>query len=347
MADTEIEDAKDDKKSATDEATKSASVATSVAAAALKRYTEEAESLRQRSDLAAKVLVGAGSTLITAIGIAKFSDLYPLPPADAIPWLDGVPWKHLPGFRTHVELAILGVIVGFALMIATVMWIASRYWKVTEPLPMRSDLNRIRLNGSKRLEGEERRLVEDAYDDMARLNDVSSLLAYEARAHRLERVAKWLPIKEAEQVRSEATLIQTEVLTTHTQARLRILRRRVASAVRGPWAIVLYAMFVVGVVMFGLGTDYLSSERADAITVAKACADARAVDKAVDLPAICGPAIAEKDSDEMEEGPPQISAARLALAALFQECVAETERSNSPDAGACDGLTNALTSLGP
>jgi hypothetical protein len=316
----------------------SAEAATTVAAAAVARYATEAETLRQRADLAAKVLAGAGSTLITAVGIAKFSDLFPLPPAHPIPWAGWVPWRNLAGFRTHIELAILGVLVGFALMIAAVLLIARRYWKASEVIPMRSDIDRMDLKTK------DRKLVKEAFDDQARLNDVPTLRAYEARAHRLERVAKWLPEDQAEQTRTEATLIQTEVLATQLQGRVRVLRRRVSVSVRGWGAILLYAAFVIGVILFGLGTDYLSSERTDAVAVAKACADARKVDPNLDLPAICGSPSIEKTGGGVTE-PAEILQAKQRLATLLAACYKEIQADSSLDAGACEPINQAIASL--
>lgn len=335
----------------TDEAAKSTNASTEVAGAAVKRYADATESLRQRADLAAKVLAGAGTTLITAIGIAKFSDLYPIPPDSIdVSWLDNVwllgdtlgeiQWLTDRTTMSRVELAMVGVIGGFFLMIAAVIAIAYRYWKVTGAVPMRSDLNRMHLKE------EELDLVRDTYDEVARLNDVATLNAYEARAHRLERVAKWLPSKDAERARADATLIQTEVLATQTQARLRVLRARVVKAVRGRVSVLLYLLFILGVVQFGLGTDYLASKRTDEITVAKACADARAVELRLSLPPICGTP-AEAPSDKALEIPSQVAASKLALTVSLQRCLESADKDDSLDAAACDLIVDAIKSLTP
>lgn len=294
------------------------------AAAALKRYTDEIESLRARADLAAKVIAGLGSTLVTAIGIAKFSDLFPLPP----------------DITKEIILAITGVIFGFAFMVAAVIFIALRYWKATELIPLRSDLTRLELD-----DDDERKLVIEAFDDVARLNDVPTLLAYEARAHRLERIARWLPKEDAGRTTSEVALIQTEVLATQNQARRRIVRRRVSMAVRGRGAIAMYSLFVVGVILLGFGADYLASERTDAVAIAKACADARAVDEDIDLPPICG-APAEEPSGEELATPAQINEARLDLLSSAMECFEEAQGDATLDAAACQLLVEAATSLG-
>jgi len=319
--------------------------AADIAAAALARYSEASESLRQRADLAAKVIAGGGSALITAVGLTKFSDLFPTPPDPSnIKWLESWPVvgrvdllvMHAIGSR--VELAMIGVIGGFVLMLGAVGFLAFRYWKVTEPLPMRSDLARMDLKRKKEL-----KLVEDTYEGVATLNDVCSLLAYETKAHSFERIAKWLPMEDANEVRAEAAQIQTEVLATQVQARLRVLRQRVSKAVRGWLSVLAYAIFIFGVLAFGIGSDYLASERTDAIAVAKACADARKVEPKLTLPSICGDAKSEDESDL--ETPTQIATARRQLASELEDCYTDVETNDSLDASACNKLLDAIASL--
>jgi hypothetical protein len=317
-------DKKAEEKAAKKDTSETTGDAVAVAAAALKRYTDEVESLRARADLAAKVIAGLGSTLVTAIGIAKFSDLFPMPP----------------DITKEIILAIIGVTLGFTFMVAAVLFIALRYWKATEPIPLRSDLTRLEVE-----DDNERKLVIEAFDDVARLNDVPTLLAYEARAHRIERIARWLPKEEAGRAATEAAVIQTEVLATQYLARRRIVRRRVSMAVRGPGAKALYVVFVGGVILFGFGADYLASERTDAVAVAKACADARAVDENIDLPPICGEPAEEPPGEELTT-PEQVNEARLDLLASAAACFEEAHADETLDASACQLLVDAATSLG-
>lgn len=325
-------------------ATTSTTAATDLAAATLKRYTDDAESLRQRFDVAAKIVAALGSTLVTAIGIAKFSDLFPFPPESPnVSWLGWLPdWQWLRDLTT-VGLATAAVIGGYALMVLSVLAVAWRFWKVHQPIPLRSDVDRLEFKGDWR--DKDRKLVLATYDEVAELNDVESLRAYEARAHRLERIAKWLPKEDAERVNAEAVLIQTEVLATQTQARIRILRRRVTNAVRGPGAIFLYLVFAAAFTSFAIGADYLSSERTDKIAVAKACADARAVDSELDLPSICGSPSA--GSADQAATPPEIADAKRTLAASLQRCLEAAIKDSSLDAETCDQLVEAISALHP
>jgi hypothetical protein len=299
--------------------TQSTGAATDQAIAALKRANETAEMLRQRSDLAAKVLAAAGSTVVTAVGIAKFSDIWPLPPAS---------WKSV--------LAVLAVIFGFSAMAFAVLSVAYRYWRLNRYIPFRSDLSLV----SGELSEEEQDVVCPLFDELADLNDVDSVAAYEARAHRLERIAKWLPKEEAELVRGEAALIQTEVLATFARARVRVLRDRVTTAVRGSGAVALYVLFGIAVVAFGLGADWLHSERTETVTVAKACADARAVATVIEkaLPDICLEPTAKEEVPSMVSV--QISEATEHLAAALTECLAVADSETS-----CEPIKEAMSAL--
>jgi hypothetical protein len=306
-----------------------------VAAAALKRSTEIAETLRHRGDLTAKALAAGGSALVTAVGIAKFSDLFPWPPEDAeagwvpnfIPFVSDAP--------PAVDVAVVCVIGGFLLLAVAVGGIAYRYWNVNRLIPIQSDVARIKLKNR------EKNLVLDLFKQMADLNDVTSLQAYESRAHRYERIAKWLPADEATSVRAQAEVIQTEVLVTHARAKVRIIRERLERSVRGPGARLLYVLFGVGVLAFGVGADYLASERTDKVAVAKACAEARGLDGFVEgtLPKICGDE-PPTDSDDPTTTAEQIAAAANSLGGALATCLA----SESADVE-CEPIRDAILLL--
>lgn len=87
-------------------------------------------------------------------------------------------------------------------------------------------------------------------------------------------------------------------------------------------------MFAAGIMAFGVGADYLQSERTDRVTIAKACADARAVG-AVDLRPICGetPTPTEDETTALEG----IAQATEQLSLHLKECVASaTEEECAP-----------------
>jgi hypothetical protein len=204
--------------------------------------------------------------------------------------------------------------MGFAI-IAFVL----RIWKLQEPIALRSDLALITD-----LSQAELQLIAPLYQEVATMSDAPSLSAYEARAHRFERIAKWLPPADATQVRGEADLIQREVAATQARARVRALRARVTEALRGRGAVALYVLFVLGVIALGLAADWLLSERTDRIVVAKACADARSVSTVVEeqLPAICGKA-ANETKKNLTPSQELAKASNALSSALVDSCECE------------------------
>ena len=223
------------------------------------------EKIRQRAELSAKALGALGSTLLTAVGIAKFSDVYPLPDdAGVVPRV---------------------VIAGFGLMALAVLSIFVRLVNVNEPIIWRTDLSQVRG-----LKKKERAIAELELEDTATLADVESLRSYEARGHRLERVARRLPDEDlSAKVRVEADGIRAEAMATLHLANLQVVRYRSSQALKGAGAMVAYVLFILGLVLFAVGADYLQSERSDRIDIAKRCAEARAADAIEEeLPPICG-----------------------------------------------------------
>jgi hypothetical protein len=312
----------------------SGSPALDLAAATLKRYSDAAEKLRQRADLAAKVLAGGGTTLVTAIGLSKFSDLFPWPGSTSR-------WHFGTRYVPTATIAILALVTGFIVMIVAVLAIASRYWKVGEPLIFSSDTEQDWY--TKGLNDEERKLVDEAFKAVEDLNRIGSLRAYEARGHRLERIAKWLDSPDDEKVSIEAVQIQTEVLATLVQAKTRILRSRISTAVSGTGSKALYGLFVLALLTFGIGADYLQSERSDRIAIAKSCVDAREVDGAVELPDICGPK-PSAPSEEEKTAEQRIAEANVQLATAYSECVSAFAKDSEAEA-TCNLLKFAMQQL--
>jgi len=298
----------------------SSSKRTNQAEGALKNATEATEALRTRADLAGKVLAGGGSTLLTAFGIAQFSDIWPIPPGEK-------------------PAAVVGV-AGFLAMVLGVLGIAYRFWRIGGSLPFRVNLKKM-----PDLTEDEKATTQLAYDELARLNNVTSLSAYEARAQRLERIARWLPVTAADRARVEASLIYTEILATLARAKKSVLRNRVTKAVRGRGAIALYLLFVAGVLSIALAGDKIQSERTDRITVAKACAEARAMETTVEseLPDICG-APNEPTTDADETPDQTVVSTNQQLAASLTKC-RKLASIKKIDPAACDPIGNAIVTL--
>ncbi len=97
---------------------------------------------------------------------------------------------------------------------------------------------------------------------------------------------------------------------------------------------------------FGIGADYLQSERTDTIAVAKSCAEAR-TSGAVNLPSICGAPKEEMGGeDQAEESIEQeIAEAIEGLSASLVACQTLIAETPGADPGACDQVRNAISSL--
>jgi hypothetical protein len=287
----------------------------------MQRFNEVADRLRQRADVTAKTLGALGTTVVTAVGISKFSDIFPLP--EGAQWIAGA------------------VIFGFVLMASAVAAFSYRLWRVNEPIFWRSDLDLVTD-----LWGGERESVEPIYEEMGRLNETGTLRAYEARADRLERISKRISDSEwITELKDRADEIRGEVSSTHARANLRVVRRRLSKALTGFWARVFYGFFVVGVLLFGIGADYLQSERSDRIALAKNCAEARTA-KALEsqLPSICGqaPTTEEKQKASTEH---QTANAAEQLAVALSTCQGILDEDPSSDPKSCDPIRRAILTL--
>jgi hypothetical protein len=90
------------------------------AAAQAEAFRTSADGIRRRADLAAKTFGGLATTAVSAIGIAKFADVFPVPPGEK-PWL-------------------IGLIGGFVVMLIVVGFFTYRLWRVSEPVVLRSSV---------------------------------------------------------------------------------------------------------------------------------------------------------------------------------------------------------------
>jgi hypothetical protein len=171
-----------------------------------------------------------------------------------------------------------------------------------------------------------------SFQRTADLNRAPSLRAYEARAERFERIAELTTDSEKRmRLRESVTSIRNDINTTMASAALRLIRARTTNAVRGRGSSVAYALLVAGIVAFALGTDYVSSERTEKVSIAKSCADARkAGATAVTLPPICG-ADPPKSTPATNGSPAQERAKAIqGLAVRLQQCSAMKEARHLP-----------------
>lgn len=204
------------------------------------RWSRVAEDVRSRADVSAKAIGALGTTALTAVGIAKFGDLFPLPAGEVTGW---------------TLAAVIAVPVSFFLMAATIVWFSIRMWHANEPLFMVSDPDQI-----PDLSPGERTRVGAVYAEAARRFGAASLATYEASARKAD-------AKSAKEVRAIVDEAQQRAL-------LNVARMRAHQAVTGRLSILLYVVFALALATFTVGADYLDSERSQRVTTAKDCADA-------------------------------------------------------------------------
>ena len=293
----------------------------SIAEGQIERFSALANGLLSRADLTAKAAAGLGSGGLTAIGIAKVADVYPFEGPNG--WL-------------------FGLFGGFLAMALAVAFFTRRLWRLQAPTVMRSTPWEIRD-----LDDEEEALVADVYAEIARLNDVASLRAYEARAHRLSRVADLLgetPLGKA--LAAEASLIALEVLATLARARLSVIRRRTTRSILGFRAILVYFAFLAGLVLFGVAADALEAKRSGEAQIAKTCGEALKAG-ASSLPSACDPYVPPGSGGEAGTAAPgeEIDTAAEQLAAQRTACRRAARKAGEDPSASCTAIDRALAAL--
>ena len=256
------------------------------------------------------------------MGIAKFADVFPIP-----------------GYFGWLSVLIL--VAGFLLMTAAVILFSARLWQVSRPVYMRSDLEAVLAEIK---DGKEKDAITKVYAEAARTNDASSLSAYEARGWRLRRIA----LRQSDPARRSAlleqsTLILTEVRTTQLRAAIGLIRQRASSVAsgRGTWGVV--ALFAIGLIGVGIGSDWLDSERgreSREVAAAHACANAteaivkQGLDPDELLPESCG----RPDTTQEPAKPTPAERVTSTLDAVvehYQTCVEEITKSGRTDTAGC------------
>jgi hypothetical protein len=242
-----------------------------------KGYREATDKLRARADIAAKSLGALASTVLAAVGIAKFADVMPFP-------FDAGWWSWL---------ALFALIIGFVGMATVVAGLTRALARLDRPLFMSTDPRKI----DKLETRDERRRVRTIFREVAALNGVASLRAYEARAHRLERIADRSDHETAKRLRSRAALIAAEVMATQNRARLVVVRNRTSKLFGRRFALGL-AFFLISLIAFGISADYLAAKRTDEVTLAKSCAEAEGAGAST-LPSACNDFVESDGTDEI------------------------------------------------
>jgi hypothetical protein len=288
-----------------------------------KRFQDATEKIRQRADISGKALAGLATTAITAIGIAKFSDVFPMPP-DANKWV-----------------AIPFLLGGFTLMAVSVALFAKRLFDVGQPIITQADLGIMEFTDDR-----DRQIFASVYGRTATLNDVESLRAYQSRAIRFERIAEHADEEAADELRRRAILINSEVSQTMARAAVAVVRRRASNALSDGRAIFLVSLFFVSFAAFAVSADYLDSLRSGKVAVLKACGEAvtAGADRQA-LPKICASPSPSVSPSPTVTPPRVITAAAVeALASKLADC----EQSVASGIGSrqdCDPIRAAISDL--
>jgi hypothetical protein len=303
----------------------------------IKRWRTVIDGIRSRTDLTAKAAAGLGSSILGAVGIAKFSDVFPLP--------DDV---------SKLQAAV--PIVGFALVAVSLGCIIVLLARVGQPV-----LSSARLQEITGASKGERELIMRTYDEIAALKGAPSLQAYEARAQRYARLAAETDdVALKKRLEGTAMLINAEVQAAQGRATADVVRRRSAQALAGKWATAWYAVGVAGVIMFAVGSDYLDGKRSGDTELAKAkianekeCAAVAKTyaDAKLEIPKIngCPPTTTtssgSSDKQADEPTPAQIRAQAVeVLAPKNTACQATTKDAATED---CARIAEALSRLSP
>jgi hypothetical protein len=145
---------------------------------------------------------------------------------------------------------------------------------------------------------DERPEVEAVFRRWAHFNGVESLPVYEAQGARIRRTAEWSADQDEKKRRlALADSIDDDIRNAFGIAALHVVRSRTTNAVTGLGAWVAYSLILLGIVGFALGTDYVSSERTERVTIAKNCADATTAGVKA-LPPFCSSGGQAKASEE-------------------------------------------------
>jgi hypothetical protein len=279
--------------------------------AEITRYRTMTDTLRSRAETSAKALGALGLTVVSAIGFVRVGDLFPLPPGGSLSWHVWdcpLPWSDR--WRSSYDdavLALVAALAGFLLMALVVIVFSTRIWRLQRPVSLVPDrrsqprfplgpLPRSWLPGfitapgfrrqwffrsdGRGLNPAEYRYLLHTRDALAAERAVS-FDVYQLRGAMLLEAANGFEAAggdadAAALTRYQAAFIGREIEKANALVGLDVVRRRATCAISDRWAWLLGAAFLAGILMFAVGTNYLSGERTDAPAIAKACKDAGA-----------------------------------------------------------------------
>ena len=213
-----------------------------------------ADALRKRTDLFGKTLAAIATIGTGAIAFKNINDLFP-----AEGWVE----------RVWVVLACLGL----AAAALAAIGVAVRLMSVSRPVFIGVDLGR-----DTDLSQGEKNEVRPVFEDAAEQFGYTSLIGLQERERSLRSAASRANDKDERARRTAlADEVKTEIEQAKARAQVVVVRRRSTDAVTGDVAWLLYIAVIVGLIMFVLGADHVSSSRFT-VANAKACGDARTAD---------------------------------------------------------------------
>ncbi|MFL5962036.1 MAG: hypothetical protein ACJ757_03990 [Gaiellaceae bacterium] len=276
-------------------------------------FRDIADALRNRVDLFGKSLGAIATFGITAVGLGKIGDLFPVK--------DDKWW---------VVAACAGLIIAAVAAIG----IAVRLMLVARPVFMQAD-----VDNNNELDNEgERAAVRPVFAASAKRFGYTTLLGLQERELSLRNAAS-RTIDKDERTRRTALAdeVKVEIEQALARAQVVVVRLRATEAVRGR-AWLLYVVIIGGLMMFAVGANKASSDRKAPIANAKACGEARkAGATAAELGRATGVCDGEAAKAAAKPKPPSAVEARAQITASLAEtlkaCAALVAKQGDPTSG--------------
>ena len=292
-------------------------------------YRAIADSLRARVDLFGKALASLATLGTTAVGLSRISDLYP----------------------TSDELLVYITCAALAAAAGAAIWVAVRLMKVGRPVFMTADPG----DSGAEVDSSERKEVQPVFEQAARRFGYSSLVGLQERERSLRHAAAHATDKDERTRRTGlADEVKTEIEQALARAQVIVIRRRATRAVsdRGAWG--LYAVVIIGLVVFALGADKASSEREDKVATAKACGEARKAGATASELGRTGVCEGKGETAAEKPKPPSAAQARVAIAKQLSDALEYcaglakqpgNQQSDPLEDGDCDPVRVAIVAM--
>lgn len=258
-------------------------------------FHDIADALRNRVDLFGKSLGAIATFGITAVGLGKIGDLFPVK-----------------GDKWWVVAACAGLIIAAVAAIG----VAVRLMRVARPVFMQADVE----NNNELDDEGERAAVRPVFAAAAKRFGYTTLLGLQERERSLRNAASRTTDKD-ERVRrtSLADEVKGEIEQALARAQVVVVRLRATAAVSGR-AWLLYLAVIGGLITFAVGANKVASDRKAPIANAKACGEARkAGATAAELGRATGVCDGEAAKAAPAPKPPSAAEARAQITASLAE----------------------------